>query len=208
MVAAVLLGAATLVATQLPSSGAATVPARHTERWALTQAAIAMTSVIRHPTTPTTPPGTGPGGPASPATGAPSSAMPATALSPVPANTAATPSADPGGADATPTIHTGSAAAPATAAVPPVGQATAWGCTAALAYLEAYAAPGFTFQCPGYAEGHAAMTCIAVELSCPGTAVIAITDLCPQAYMNEASNSWVLTGKSDAPIDPYGACPD
>ncbi|HTU37292.1 MAG TPA: hypothetical protein VMF35_04690, partial [Acidimicrobiales bacterium] len=161
MVAAVLLGAATLVATQLPSSGAATVPARHTERWALTQAAIAMTSVIRHPTTPTTPPGTGPGGPASPATGAPSSATPATALSPAPANTAATPSAAPGGADAktawTPTAPTGSAVA----AVPPVGQATAWGCTAALAYLEAYAAPGFTFQCPGYAEGHAAMTCIA-----------------------------------------------
>ena len=27
------------------------------------------------------------------------------------------------------------------------------------------------------------------------------------AYMNEASNSWVLPGVSGVPIDPYGWCP-
>jgi hypothetical protein len=37
--------------------------------------------------------------------------------------------------------------------------------------------------------------------------VIAIADACPAAYMNEASNSWVLTGRSRAPIDPFGWCP-
>ena len=42
----------------------------------------------------------------------------------------------------------------------PVGQATAWGCAAALAYLQAYAAKGFTLECPGYAEGREAMTCM------------------------------------------------
>ena len=91
--------------------------------------------------------------------------------------------------------------------VPPVGQATAWGCSAALAYLQAYAAKGFALECPGYAEGHQAMTCLNVAGVCPGSAVIAIADACPQAYMNEASNSYVVTGTSDAAIDPYGSCP-
>ncbi len=87
-----------------------------------------------------------------------------------------------------------------------MGQATAWGCAAAVRYLQAYAAPGFTFQCPGSADGHDAMTCVAEQGSCPAAAVIAVARACPQAYMNEASNSWVLIGRSDAPIDPYGAC--
>ncbi len=91
--------------------------------------------------------------------------------------------------------------------VPPVGQATAWGCGAALAYLQAYAAKGFALECPGYAVGHQAMTCLNVAGVCPGSAVIAIADACPQAYMNEASNSYVITGTSDAAIDPYGSCP-
>ncbi|MFZ0249133.1 MAG: hypothetical protein WAL61_04250 [Acidimicrobiales bacterium] len=91
--------------------------------------------------------------------------------------------------------------------VPPVGQATAWGCGAALAYLQAYAAKGFTLECPGYALGREAMTCMNQAAACPGTSVIAIADPCPQAYMNEASNSYVLTGAADSPIDPYGACP-
>jgi hypothetical protein len=43
-------------------------------------------------------------------------------------------------------------------------------------------------------------------IGCPSESVIAIADPCAQTYMNEASNSWVLTGRSDAPIDPYGAC--
>ena len=90
--------------------------------------------------------------------------------------------------------------------VPPEGQATAWGCGAALAYLTAYAYPGFTLECPGDAQGRQGMTCIDVPGACPGEHLIAIADACPQAYMNEASNSWVLMGRSDAPIDPYGSC--
>jgi len=97
---------------------------------------------------------------------------------------------------------------PATSsALPAVGRATAWGCAAALAYLEAYAAKSFALECPSYAEGHDAMTCLAEQGTCPSSAVIAIADACPAAYMNEASNSWVLSGASNAPIDPYGPCP-
>ena len=92
-------------------------------------------------------------------------------------------------------------------ALPPVGQATAWGCGAALAYLQAYAAKGFTLECPGYAEGREAMTCMNQPGACPGTSLIAIADPCPQAYMNEASNSYVITGTAETPIDPFGACP-
>jgi len=91
-------------------------------------------------------------------------------------------------------------------ALPARGQATADGCAAAVAYLSAYSAPGFTFECPGYSLGHQAMTCINEPGVCDNENLIAIADPCPAAYMNEASNSWVLTGASDAPIDPYGAC--
>jgi hypothetical protein len=93
------------------------------------------------------------------------------------------------------------------ALVPPLGLATAWGCAAAVAYLLAYAAPGFTIECPGNAAGRQGMTCIDVPGACPNQRVIAIADACPAAYMNEASNSWVLTGRSTAPIDPFGGCP-
>lgn len=96
-------------------------------------------------------------------------------------------------------------AVPSTA-LPARGQATADGCAAAVAYLSAYSAPGFTFECPGNALGHQAMTCINEAGVCDNENLIAIADPCPAAYMNEASNSWVLTGASDAPIDPYGAC--
>jgi hypothetical protein len=75
-----------------------------------------------------------------------------------------------------------------------------------VAYLRAHAAPGFSVQCPGYALGHQAMTCIDVAGVCPGQHLIGIADPCPAAYMNEASNSYRLEGLSDAPIDPYGAC--
>jgi hypothetical protein len=51
------------------------------------------------------------------------------------------------------------------------------------------------------------MTCIDEPGVCAGEHLISIADPCPEAYMNEASNSWVLTGAADAPIDPYGACP-
>ena len=98
---------------------------------------------------------------------------------------------------------------------PPVGAATAWGCGPALQYLQAHAAPGFVFQCPGYAQGHQAMTCIDVPGVCSDENLIAISDPCPSAYMNEAHNSWVLSneefgtplpaGTGDG-IDPYGYC--
>jgi hypothetical protein len=50
------------------------------------------------------------------------------------------------------------------------------------------------------------MTCINEAGVCANENLIVIADACAVAYMNEASNSWVMTGASDAPIDPYGAC--
>ena len=82
----------------------------------------------------------------------------------------------------------------------------AFGCGAALTYLSAHSAPGFHFACPGYAQGHQAMTCIDVAGICPGARLIVINVPCAAAYMNEASNSWVLDGLRSAPIDPYGYC--
>jgi len=110
---------------------------------------------------------------------------------------------------------------PAAPALPSFGQASTWGCAAALAYLQAYAAPGFALDCPGYALGHEAMTCLhgtpQYPDACPSGPEIAISDACPQAYMNESANSWLLTGQaaseqakfgvSYASIDPFGACP-
>jgi hypothetical protein len=90
-----------------------------------------------------------------------------------------------------------------------------------VAYLQAYAAPGFAFDCPGDAQGHEAMTCIRdtpqFPSACPNGPTIDIADACPQAYMNETANSWYMTGQvsteqqmygvSYASIDPFGACP-
>jgi hypothetical protein len=89
----------------------------------------------------------------------------------------------------------------AAAAVP-----SGYGCAAALAYLRAHAAPGFALECPGWADGHQAMSCDNVAGICPGAKVIAISIPCPAAYMNEASNSWVLLGESHNALDPYGYC--
>lgn len=61
-------------------------------------------------------------------------------------------------------------------------------------------------ECPGWADGHQAMTCDNVAGVCPGAKVIAISVPCAAAYMNEASNSWVIIGESNAAIDPYGYC--
>jgi hypothetical protein len=142
---------------------------------------------------------------------------PAPTPTPAPAVLASTPVAS-----TAPTPAPAPAAPPAPApAVPAIGQATAWGCSAALAYLQTYAAPGFTLDCPGYAEGHEAMTCLydtpAYPDACPNGPTIAISDPCPQAYMNESANSWNLTGQlsteqqkfgvSYADIDPFGPCP-
>jgi hypothetical protein len=91
--------------------------------------------------------------------------------------------------------------------LPVAGEATASGCSAALEYLNAYAAPGFAFECPGFAQGHQAMTtCVSLTSPCSALRLIVIADPCPNAYMNEASNSWALIGASDASLDPYGSC--
>jgi hypothetical protein len=138
---------------------------------------------------------------------------PAPAPTPTPAVLASTPVAA--------TAPASAPTPPPAPAVPAVGQATAWGCSAALAYLQTYAAPGFTLECPGYAEGHEAMTCLydtpAYPDACPNGHTIAISDPCPQAYMNESANSWTLTGQlsteqqrfgvSYGDIDPFGPCP-
>lgn len=84
--------------------------------------------------------------------------------------------------------------------------ASADSCAAALAYLGAHSAPGFSFECPGYALGHQAMTCIDVAGACPGAKLIVIADVCPASYMNEAHNSWILSGLATGAIDPYGYC--
>ena len=91
--------------------------------------------------------------------------------------------------------------------LPPPGEATAFGCAAAQAYLAAYAAPGFSVQCPAAAGGHQATTmCVSSATRCDVQRVILIAEPCAAAYMNEASNSWVLLGVTNAPIDPYGFC--
>jgi hypothetical protein len=82
---------------------------------------------------------------------------------------------------------------------------TGYGCAAAIAYLQAYAEPSFTIECPAYAAGGQAMTCDHHPPQCPNSRVIAIRVPCPAAYMNEAHNSWVLLGEASG-IDPYGWC--
>lgn len=98
--------------------------------------------------------------------------------------------------------------------LPARGEATAWGCGPALAYMRAYADPSFQLVCPGDAQGHQAVTCFGQAPCAPGQRMIAIADPCPAAYMNEAHNSWVLdheaTGSpipdGSTAIDPYGYC--
>jgi hypothetical protein len=105
-------------------------------------------------------------------------------------------------------------AAPTAAPTPPATPAVAvdppgYGCAAALAYLAANANPEFTVECPGYADGNEAMTCVNHAPECAGEHLIAIADPCPAAYMNEAynSNSWSdAEGTFTRPIDPYGEC--
>ena len=87
------------------------------------------------------------------------------------------------------------------AALPP-----GWSCAAAVHYLDAHAAPGFSFVCPGFALGHQAMTCDNVSGVCPGQKVIVIAVPCPAAYENEAWNSRVLENLASGPLDPFGYC--
>jgi hypothetical protein len=98
-------------------------------------------------------------------------------------------------------VHSNVTAPPAPQ--PPSG----YGCPAALAWLATHAAPGFRFECPGYAFGHQAATCQNVPGVCPNDGrLIIIADPCPAAYMNEAYNSWVVEGLIKGPYDPYGYC--
>jgi hypothetical protein len=200
----VLFAVMAIVAAQAVTSGAGTSqPPLRAQRMAhqardtaLKEAAVAMAATIRRPITPA--PAPAPSPPPAAATTTTTTVPPAPAPAPTPAPAPA----------AAPAAAVASAPAPSDpSVVPPVGQATAWGCAAALAYLQAYAAKGFTLECPGYAEGREAMTCMNQPGVCPGTSVIAIADPCPQAYMNEASNSYVILGLAATPIDPYGACP-
>ena len=193
-------GIIVVVAAQLVTPGTGTSRPR-AQRAALAQAPPATAPTVVRPPSPATSPTT-----TTTIASTTTTALPPTTLPP-PTTTTTTPPA-PTPVAAAPSATPTTAAAPAAAAeVPAIGHATTWGCAAALAYLQAYAAKGFALECPGDAEGHDAMTCLAVDGACPASAVIAIADPCPAAYMNEASNSWVLLGASDAPIDPYGPCP-
>jgi hypothetical protein len=130
-------------------------------------------------------------------------APPTTTTTLPPPATATAPATTPVPAPA-PQIAPAAPAAPSDAATP-----TDYGCAAALAYLAANANPEFSFECPGYADGNAAMTCVNHDPECPGEHLIVIADPCPAAYMNEAynSNSWSdATGTFTRPIDPYGSC--
>jgi hypothetical protein len=203
LVSVVLFAVMTMVAAQLVTDGPVTSQpplraqraALHSQQAALKEAAAAMAATIVRPITPPVP------------VPAPAPAPTTTTTTTVPPAPAPAPTPPPAPAPA-PAPAVAAAPAPTDPGVlPAVGQATAWGCAAALTYLQAYAAKGFTLECPGYAEGREAMTCMNQAGACPGTSVIAIADPCPQAYMNEASNSFVILGLAATPIDPFGACP-
>lgn len=109
-------------------------------------------------------------------------------------------------ASAPPTASVPAAPAP-TNPPPPTSVPSDDNCVTARTYLASHAAPGFTIVCPGNALGHQAMTCVNVAGVCPGAEEIVIAVPCPASWMNEASNSWVLTGRRAGSIDPYGSCP-
>lgn len=144
---------------------------------------------------------------AAPAPATPSPMAPAPSRSPStppPMPAATTP--PPAAVAAPPTPVAPATGAPA-ASTPAAPGGYGYGCAAALAYLAGHAAPGFVSSCPHYAGGHQATTiCTGAPACQPGTEFIWIADPCPAAYMNEASNSWVLIGQSDSPWDPYGYC--
>jgi hypothetical protein len=50
------------------------------------------------------------------------------------------------------------------------------------------------------------MTCYDIAGICPGYGIIVIHDPCPAAYMNEAHNSWIASGRRSGSYDPYGYC--
>jgi hypothetical protein len=134
--------------------------------------------------------------PVPPPTAAPVSTTSTPAPEPVPSPTTTLPAPVP--------ALTTVAASTASQGLPARGHATASGCGPALAYMAAYAAPGFQLICPGDAQGHQATTCINSYPCAPGQKMILIADPCPAAYMNESSNSLAI--QFGGVIDPYGAC--
>ncbi len=84
-----------------------------------------------------------------------------------------------------------------------------YGCAAALAYLAVHAKPGAVSYCPHYALGHSAQTQLTLTKGVASTDIY-IAEPCPNAYRNEASNSWGhWEGKAwigDYPDDPWGPC--
>ncbi|HXQ18404.1 MAG TPA: hypothetical protein VN781_02135 [Acidimicrobiales bacterium] len=138
-----------------------------------------------------------------------SAAAPSTTTAPPVSTTTTTIAAAPPLAAPAP-IATTAAPSASPAALPSVStQPAGYGCAAALSYLSAHAAAGFTVECPGYADGNEAMTCVNHAPECAGEHLIVISDPCPAAYMNEAfnSNSWSdVTDSFTQGIDPYGSC--
>jgi hypothetical protein len=191
------------------AQAAVTSPGHHARQFVNVDLHL-LASVTTTATPPTTPP--------TPTTTTTTTTPPTTPPTP-PATTPST--APPAVLASAPVVPAAPAPPPAVPALPAYGHATVWGCAAALAYLQAYAAPGFALDCPGYAEGHEAMTCLhgtpQYPDACPSGPTIAISDACPQAYMNESANSWLMTGQlateqqkfgvSYDAIDPFGACP-
>jgi len=83
-----------------------------------------------------------------------------------------------------------------------------YGCDAALAYLTANQAPGFTDVCAPEAAGpgRAGYT-TAVTQGTTTTGTIYISCPAPIVYQNEASNSWKFSGVGGVPLDPWGGVP-
>lgn len=171
-----------------------TAPAGHSP--AATSRSAAVNPAPATTTATTTPPTTAPAPP--PSTTSTTQPAPTTTVA------KAAPKPSPTTTPPAPKTKTVAAVTPVT---PTVAAANStYGCAPALAYLASHSAPGFQYECPGYSLGHQAMTCIDVSGVCPGEKLIVITIPCEAAYMNEASNSWVLSGLRSAPIDPYGYC--
>ena len=112
------------------------------------------------------------------------SLVPATSTSESPTTTvppvSTTTTAPPPTTTTTPPPPAPTTTVPAPSAAPSVSaEPSGYGCAAALAYLAAHAAPGFSFECPGYADGNEAMTCVNHAPECTGERIIVIADPCP-----------------------------
>lgn len=204
VVAALLISAALLVAVNLgsPPRLLRTAVAAGTYRSPAPGSPL-VTPMSSIPTS--GPPTTAPPTTAPPTTAPPTTAAPTTVAT-TPPTTTSPPTTTPAPVRVATSVPSGGISAASAAASSATEAAAGYGCAAALTYLQAHAAPGFTFECPGDALGHQAMTCAFVAGVCPNSRIIAIADPCPAAYMNEAYNSRVAEGLASGPFDPYGYC--